>query len=298
MAIAVCLGAVTSSTVNVGAETRAAHGRVTADAVPPACGSSASPPARYDHVVWIWLENHAFGQVIGSPAAPYESALAQACGTATSYRSVGSPSLPNYIAATSGGTQGITDDLAPAQHHLSVDNIFRQVRATRRSARSYLESMPRNCTLTDSGPYWVHHNPAAYYVGANDRAACLSDDRPMAAFAHDLRSGLPAFSFVAPNACHDTHNCPVGSGDAWLARWMPQILSSPAYTSDRTAVFVVWDEYSPVPDLVIAPHTRPGTRYAGRADHYALLRTTEDLLGLSRLGHAGSAPSLRGPFGL
>jgi len=297
LGLALLLGAVGPSTV-VGAQARAPHVHIAAASVPKACGAGGSPPARYDHVIWIWMENHDYSQVINSSAAPYETALSRACGSATSYYSVGAPSLPNYIGATSGGTQGIHDDLDPAAHRLTVDNLFRQVRSAGGQARSYLESMPGNCVLTDSGAYWAHHNPAAYYVGGKDRAACQSDDVPIGAFAHDLHSRLPAFSFVAPNACHDTHDCPVGTGDAWLAHWIPQILSSPAYTSGKTAVFVVWDEFTPVPNLVIAPRTPAGTRYGGGADHYALLRTTEDLLGLSHLGRAGSAPSLRGPFRL
>jgi hypothetical protein len=262
------------------------------------CGASGSPPGHYDHVIWIWMENHSYSQVLGSSQAPFETALAQACGSATAYHDVGSPSLPNYIAATSGGTQGVNDDGDPAAHALTVNNIFRQVRSAGERARSYLESMPGDCGLVDQGAYWAHHNPAAYYVGAGDRTACRTDDVPIGAFGHDLYAGLPAFSFVAPNDCHDTHNCPVSAGDAWLAHWVPKIVGSPAYRAGSTAVFVVWDESTPVPNLVIAPHTPAGTRFAGWADHYALLRTTEDLLGLSHLGRAATAPSLRGPFRL
>jgi Phosphoesterase family len=261
------------------------------------CGTATAAPA-YTHVIWIWMENHSYGQVIGSAAAPFETALAHACGTATSYHDVGSPSLPNYIGATSGGTQGIKDDNSPGLHRLTVDNIFRQVRASGQRARSYLESMPGHCAQNDSGAYWAHHNPEAYYVGGNDRSACQSDDLPISSFGHDLYAGLPAFSFVAPNVCHDTHNCPVSSGDAWLGQWIPKIVASPGYRAGKTAVFVVWDESTPVPNLVIGPHTPPGTRFGGWADHYALLRTTEDMLGLSHLGRANSAPSLRGPFHL
>ena len=30
-----------------------------------------APPARYDHVVWIVMENHSYDQIIGSSDAPY-----------------------------------------------------------------------------------------------------------------------------------------------------------------------------------------------------------------------------------
>jgi len=45
-------------------------------------------------VIWIWMENKQRDEVIGNPAAPYESSLAEACGTARRYSSVASPSLP------------------------------------------------------------------------------------------------------------------------------------------------------------------------------------------------------------
>jgi hypothetical protein len=63
-------------------------------------------------------------------------------------------------------------------------------------------------------------------------------------------------------------------------------------------VFVVWDEPTPMPFLAIAPSIRPGTVVANRVDHYALLRTTEELLGLPFLGAARTAPSMRGSLRL
>ena len=47
------------------------------------------------------MENHGYGQVIGSSSAPFENQLAAQCGLATNYHAVTHPSLPNYIAATS-----------------------------------------------------------------------------------------------------------------------------------------------------------------------------------------------------
>jgi hypothetical protein len=54
-----------------------------------------------------------------------------------------------------------------------------------------------------------------------------------------------------------------------------------------------------MPLVVISPRTTPGTVAGPSFSHYALLRTTEELLGLSsRLGHAVEAPSMRAAFGL
>ncbi|HMC53506.1 MAG TPA: alkaline phosphatase family protein, partial [Acidimicrobiales bacterium] len=116
----------------------------------------------------------------------------------------------------------------------------------------------------------------------------------------DLASGtLPTFSFVTPDVCSDTHNCSVGTGDAWLALLLPRIFDSPTYRAGRTAVFLVWDEDSPMPNVVVSPTTPPGTVSDVPFDHYSLLRTTEEMLGIGNLlGHAATAPSMRASFRL
>ena len=282
----------------------AASSAVAAPAAAPPCGSKSTPPAVYDHVIWIWMENHSYNQVIGAAQAPYETALARQCGTATRYSSVGSPSLPNYIGATSGSTQGIADDAGPGAHPVSSDNLFRQVRASGRTERSYQEAMPGPCALGSSGRYAVKHNPAPYYVGPADRQACGADDVPLGtaqggALAEDVANGtLPAFAFITPDLCSDTHDCGVSTGDAWLRTWVPRIVAGADYRAGRTAVFVVWDEDSPVPNIVVSP-TTPATVSDVALDHYSLLRTTEEMLGIPKLlGRAANAPSMRTLFRL
>lgn len=261
----------------------------------------APVPAHYRHVVWIWMENHARSQVLGDPAAPYLTSLASGCATAAEYRSVGSPSLPNYLGATSGSTHGIADDGPPASHPLTADNLFRQVRAMGGAAVTVAEGMKGTCDLTASGEYAVKHNPAAYYVGADDRAACQRDDQPArdgAAIA-SRASTLPTFLFVVPDLCDDTHDCGVSRGDRWLASWLPKLFGSASYDAADTAVFVVWDEPTPMPFIAVTPSIRPGTVLRTAVDHYSLLRTTEELLGIGEhLGAAATSPSMRSGLGI
>jgi phospholipase C len=254
------------------------------------------------------MENHTAGQVLGSREAPFETDLGTRCGSSVDYRSVGSPSLPNYLAATSGSTHGVHDDGSPASHPISGDNLFRQVRDAGGTARSYEEAMPGPCVLDGRGRYAVKHNPQAYYRDAADQAACATDDVPLGglaangggAFVDDLSNGrLPTFAFVTPDLCNDTHDCPVSVGDAWLRDWVTTILGSPTYAEGRTALFVVWDEPTPMPLLVVAPGVPAGVTASAPFDHYSLLRTTEELLGQApRLGQAATASSMRTAFGL
>jgi len=245
------------------------------------------------------MENHTWGSVIGSSSAPYISALAHECGTDSNYASVGSPSLPNYLGATSGSTHGVGDDGDPGDHSFAVDNLFRQVRTAGESERSFVESMPGSCGLVSESSYAAKHNPAVYYDGPGDRAACQADDVSFARFSAVLAGGtLPTFTSITPNICDDMHDCSVAIGNQWLAAWVPRILATSSYESGTTALFIVWDEPTPLANVVVAPSVRPGTVSGAAVDHYSLLRATEEMLGLPLLGNANSAPSLRKVFGI
>src|SRR5436305_1977221 len=108
------------------------------------------------------MENHSFDDIIGSSDAPYVNQLATEHGLATNFYAESHPSLPNYVAMTSGSTQAIVDDGPPAEHPLDVPSIFSLLPDG--GSRSLQESMPANCFQTDSGQYAVRHNPQAYYV--------------------------------------------------------------------------------------------------------------------------------------
>lgn len=269
-----------------------------ASAVQP-CGGLTTAPAHYQHVVWIWMENHTWGDVFGNSSAPYLNTLAGKCGTDSDYASVGSPSLPNYLGATSGSTQGVTDDGDPSAHTFTVDNLFRQVRAAGGTERSFVESMPSPCDVVSAGSYAAKHNPAVYYVGGSDRTACDADDLPFSAFSSVLDSGqLPTFTSITPDLCDDMHDCSVATGDQWLATWVPKILDTASYRDGTTALFIVWDEPTQLANVVVAPSVRPGTVSGAAVNHYSLLRATEEMLGLPLLGQAATASDLRTIFGV
>jgi hypothetical protein len=250
-------------------------------------------PVHYNHVVWIIMENVGYA-VVGSPSAPYFNQLTTSCGLATNYDAISHPSLPNYVAMTSGSTQGIVDDGEPSTHPLSVPSIFSQLGT---NWRTLAESMPSACDRVTSGTYAARHNPAVYYT--NLTASCRRDDVPLA-----LPLNLNArFTVVVPNICDDMHSCPESVGDAWLRKMVPLILGSSLYTSRSLALFITFDENdgdatNQVPTLVIAPSVPHGVRVGAKFTHYSLLRTTETLLHLPLMGGARSAAPMIGRFHL
>jgi hypothetical protein len=64
----------------------------------------------FQHVFIIMMENTGFNTLIGNSNAPFINAAASNCGLATNYFGVTHPSQGNYIAATSGSTNGVSDD--------------------------------------------------------------------------------------------------------------------------------------------------------------------------------------------
>ena len=114
-----------------------------------------------------------------------------------------------------------------------------------------------------------------------------------------------AFTFVTPNLQNDMHDGSIRRGDSWVAAFVAKVVASPQYQEGSLALFITWDENdgpvhvagNQIPLLVVAPSVVPGTRVATASDHYSLLATWQDLLGLPRLGRAaegrqpGHAPS-------
>ena len=239
------------------------------------------------------MENKDYASVIGPGSAPFINRLARTYGLATNYSAISHPSLPNYIALTSGSDQGISDDSDPSSHRLNVPSIFSQLPGG--ASRSLEQGMPSNCAKGDSGEYAVRHNPETYYTNLGQE--CRRYDVPFGA-----RPDLSArFTFVTPNLINDMHDGSIGDGDRFLQSYLPALMATPQYRSRTTAIFITWDENeggggNQVPCIVISPFThavRDGTHYT----HYSLLRTTESLLGLPLLGHARSATSMVGKFG-
>ena len=256
------------------------------------CGRTIGRP-HYDHVVWIVLENVGYA-VVGSNQAPYLNGLASACGLATNDWAVGHPSLPNYIALTSGSTQGVTDDGEPSVHRLTNASVFSQLGGR---WRALVESMRAPCDRVTNGLYAARHNPAVYYAALG--AQCRRNDVPL---VRPFSLGA-SFTFIVPNICDDMHSCSISVGDAWLARTVPAILSSREFQLHSLVLFITFDENDSdpknrVPTYVIAPSVPRGTRVGQPFTHYSLLRTTEALLGLPPLGEARHAASMIGPFDL
>jgi hypothetical protein len=240
---------------------------------------SPSPAAAPPHVFVIVMENRSYSQAISSA---YVSSLAAQYAIATDYHGVSHPSLPNYLALTSGTTWGIADD---GFHALPAGGLGSQLTNAGIAWRAYMESMTNGC-FQSPYPYALKHNPFAYYG-----SACPPQIVPFTQFASDLSGNTPQFSWITPNLCNDGHDCSSSVADGWLSQTVPAILNSNAW-QDGGMLVITWDEGEDTANSVLTLVIRPNPlihQSAKPYDHYSLLATIEDTLGVARLGQAAQA---------
>jgi hypothetical protein len=217
-----------------------------------------------------------------------------------------------------------------------------QLATGRFSWRGYVDGMvdpetgkPDNCVHPDSevpdqpaaGTYAARQNPFVYFHSLLDLGDCATNDMPLTQLPADLRkaTSTPNYSYIAPSLCDAgvPGQCPAGAAtgpaaaDAFLAQWVPRITASPAYKEDGLLI-VAFDELDPpeagaaapvaesgpkVGALLLSRFVAPGSTDAAAYTPLSLLRTTDELFGLSPLAAAGGtkvksfAPALLGEDG-
>jgi hypothetical protein len=274
------------------------------------------PPATSVHdkavtrVIVVVEENHSIGQIIGSPRAPFLNRLATNGALLTSYFAITHPSLPNYIAMVSGGTQGITSDCGGC--NVDAPNLTDQLEQAGISWRAYMEGLPAPCSDAHvAGAYAKKHDPFMYFASVRDDPVRCAKVVPFARLDADLAAGrLPRLVFITPDLDHDMHGAGEGDDDALVAeadRWLENLYGRLAGSSawrEDTRLVVTWDEGNGgraggpigccaglatggnVATIIDGPAVKPA-RDDATYSHYALLRSIEALFHLPLLGHAG-----------
>ena len=286
IAVAACGGnpGTEPSPVGQASPTTALASPTTASATPSASLSPSPSPRVTPHVFVIVMENAGLARALTSPPI---ARLASANTLLTNYYAVARPSLPNYLAMTSGSTWGIADN---DYHVLPATDLGTQLTTAGISWKAYMEGLTDAGCMTSPYPYALKHNPFAYYGGK-----CPANVVPMDALYADLAAVTPRFLFIKPGLCNDGHDCSLDVAGAWLEATVARIVASDAWRSSGV-MFILWEEgdggdNNLVP-LIVVTKDAAARRIESRYDHYSLLATIQDLLGLPRLGAAATAQPL------
>jgi phosphatidylinositol-3-phosphatase len=251
-----------------------------------------------DHIVIAIMENHAYGQIIGSDAAPFINALANGEHTALFSQSfgLGHPSQPNYLKLFSGNDQGVTDDELPAVNPFYTPNLARQLMDSGLSFVIYSEDLPEvGFNGPNSGEYVRKHNPLSNWMGTGEQQVPASGNQPFTAFPVNDFTLLPDVCFVVPNQVHNMHNGidpdRIISGDSWVSNNLNSYIQ---WANTHNSLFILtWDEdnYASGNHIVTmfsGQIVKPG-EYTDSICHYHILRTIEDMYGLPYAGNAAAS---------
>ena len=192
--------------------------------------------------------------------------------------------------------------------------------------RAYIEGMvdtegqPDNCVhpepdATEAAPtpdaYSATANPFVYFHSLLDLGDCATNDVPATGLAKDLKKvdATANFSYIAPSPCNAGFRgqCPEGApdgaaaADAYLQKLVPEILASPAYKKDGLLI-VSFGAADPAPSegpattaaadplkvgaLLASPLLTAGGTDGAAYDPHSLLRSVDELFGLTPLGEA------------
>src|SRR6201987_188939 len=220
--------------------------------------NSRSSIKNFQHVFIIMMENTGFDTLIGNPNAPFINAAAANFGLATNYFGVTHPSQPNYIAATSGSTNGVVND---NDITIDVPNIVDQLEAKGKTWKAYMQSYSLCSTPLDHSCgnqlYERKHNPFISYQDVQNNPVRVANIVDFSQLTTDLANNTVAdYVWITPDQCHDMHGraatpadpCDfsqvpalIATGDAFLLDTVNAIMTSKAWTGN-SMIFIAWDE--------------------------------------------------------
>lgn len=253
-----------------------------------------------EHVLMLILENHPFGSVIGSPAAPFINSLLKSDMTAlfTSSYGLQHPSQPNYLHLFSGSNQGVDSNYKPDNLPFSTTNLFGSLYKAGIKFKCYSEDLPVHGYNGEfNGAYARKHNPVANWMGTGPNQVPPELNAPFSQFPKDLDL-LPSFCYVIPNQDNDMHNgyypANIMAGDAWVSDHIGPFINWAE--KHNSLLILTFDEddgmdFNHIPTLFYGPMVQGGI-YPDSICHYHVLRTLEEMYDLPFAGASASANAI------
>src|SRR6266699_2950890 len=284
--------------------------------------ATVSSTAPFQYIVTILMENNGLCDVTSSLVsgcgsasipAPYITSLAQSYGFNTHYTGVGHPSEPNYVALFGGSTFGYTSD-GYCCFQLNSPNLVYRLESAGLTWKAFAEDASGSGTCSFTPPRAGDHYPFIDFSDMKTSARCanmLTTTSPLdPEFLAAINSvTLPNYVWLTPNDSDNMHSSSITIGDSYLAALVPLILSSRMFTTQKAALFIVFDEgndFCPTgnssSDCVVAEWSGPAVKRAYNSttsyNHYSYLSTLEANWNLASLtANDASAPPMTEFFG-
>jgi len=238
----------------------------------------------FQKVMIVILENKDYQDVMD---LPFMSKLAREGANLIRFFAETHPSLPNYIALTSGSLHGLNSNSGEI---IDVSHIGDLLEAKRMTWQVYAEGFPGDCfTGAKKGNYVRRHVPFLSYRNVvSDPARCNKIVEASQLRTDIQKGGLPDYALFIPDIKNSGHDTNLKHVDQWLARTFSPLIQNAQFMKDMLLV-VTFDEGSSSKDnhiytILLGDSVRAGSVSSVTYNHYSLLRTIEDAFGLGTLG--------------
>jgi len=246
------------------------------------------------------MENHGINDIIG--AATFMTTLANTYGSASQYTAVSHPSEPNYLALVGGDTFGISGD-GVCCWTINSPNIVDRIENAGLTWQAWAEDASGSGTCSFSPPRSADHFGFLEFSDINTASRCANFHSTQSSsdseFVNALDGSPSNFMWLTPNDCNNMHDCPVTTGDTYLAGLVPKILTSNLFTTQKAALFVVFDEGSNkypndyVYSVWAGSSVKQAYQSSSQYSHYSFLRTIETNWNLPSLtSNDANAPAM------
>jgi hypothetical protein len=286
---------------------------------PPAPKPPVSTVGQLDHVFMVYMENKGFTEIFGSPNAPYLNSLIDTYGFGTNYFGLTHPSDPNYYPIIGGSDFGFNWN-CPADC-FDAPTLVDNIEAAGLTWAGYAEGGGGYLDPTDRLPFLafsdIYNDPVRVETHIFDISQMGVDlNNPATAPNYVWFAANDEFNMEGPTDfpfgalmwligfLDPRHQYNVAAGDQWLSEHVPVIMNSSTWQNPnvRSAIFITFDEdYNNISlgvgnqgnHIVMVVIPSPGAVNSGMrsghfiaddyANHYSLLRTIEEALGLPSL---------------
>jgi hypothetical protein len=247
---------------------------------------------KIEHIVIVVEENHSKSQITDNASAPYINSLMKEGANFTNFHAIEHPSQPNYLDLFSGSNQGVTNDRVPSSRFSSA-NLGSELIEKNYTFTGFSEGLPSigfNGETTGKGEYARKHNPWVNFTNLPKEL-----NQPLTSFPKDF-SKLPTVSFVIPTLKNDMHDGTIQEADQWLRAHLDPYVQWAK--TNNSLLIVTWDENegtsgNTIPTFFVGPMVKKG-QFTASYNHFNLLRTIEDIYGLSHAGAAKTSVPITG----
>lgn len=234
------------------------------------------------HIIFIWLENKGYDNIIGNSNAPYINSLRLIGTTFTNTHGIAHPSQPNYFSYWWGSTHGVTDDKCFAREW-KFDNVDSELVKVGKTDTWYSEGLEKagslSCNSTLDVNYVGRHNPTINYTTTSANQKVIN--KPFTSFPTSYGS-LKSVVCVSPNLIHDMHSGTIKQGDDWV---QANCQALQIWCMTHNSMFIIYvdesnksDATNRIPVIAVGEHIKANYQSNVYYDHYSWIKTTCSLM--------------------